>query len=170
MESFNNISADYLNEDATESEQLNFGISVDDTAPVQIMDEVINLINTVPHDADDFLFSAECANTVRYDAQTSLHTPFYDNPQASYGVFDSHNNDTVSSALDDAISVVFSSVQKEFHASANETTQNILVKNDVSTPPPALNALSLQHTTDRSQQGCFDAPNIGGGVSTFLTN
>ena len=85
MESFNNNSVDYLNEDATESEQSNIGISVDDTTPVQIMDEVINLylqpqttplpsINTVPHDVDDFMFSAECANTVRYDAQTSLHT------------------------------------------------------------------------------------------------
>ena len=145
MESFN-ITADYLNEDATVSEQLNFGISVDDTAQVQIVDEVINL-----HDVDEFLFTAECANTERYNPQTSLHTPFHDYPHASNGAFDSHNNDNVSTTLEDTLSVVFSSVQNEFHPSANETTENLLVKNDISTPPPALNALSLQHTTDRSQ-------------------
>ena len=158
MESFN--TADYLNEDVAVSEQFNFGISGDDTAQVQITEEVFNLINTVArdaeeltvaHDVDEFLFSAECANTERYNPQTSLHTPFHDYPHASNGAFDSHNNDNVSTTFDDGISVVFSSVQNEFHPSANETTENILVKNDISTPPPALNVLSLQHTTDRSQ-------------------
>ena len=146
MESYNNISLDYFNEDPNVTEQSNIAISVGDS-PVQIMDELFNFylqpqapphpsINTVPYD-EDFMYRPECANTVRYAAQTSLHTPIYDNHQPSYDMIDSHNiDDTESSPLDDALTVVFSSVQKESHASADVTTHNILVKDDVSTPPP----------------------------------
>ena len=117
-------------------------------------------IDTTPY-VEDFMHCSEYADTVRYEPQTSLHTPIYVDHQPSYDMFDCHNiEDTVPSPSDDTVTVVYSSIQKGSHASPNVTTHNILVKDDVSTPPcnegsltnkSTVNVLSHQYTPDRLQ-------------------
>ena len=137
MESYkNDNSFDCINEDPNVTEQSNITISVGDvdmrnydeavdvfSSSVQISDEWVNLylqpqtpphpsIDTTPY-VDDFMHSSEYADTVRYAPQTSLHTPIYDNHQPSYDMIDSHNiDDTESSPLDDALTVVFQAYKK----------------------------------------------------------
>ena len=156
MATFN--TEDYLNQDVPVTDQFNCGFSGD---------ELLNLINeTVVHDVrevaaaqgvDEFMYNSECAKTEIYNPQTSIHTPVRDIPHAFNGAFDTHNNDNVSTTIDDGISVIYSSVVSEIHPSANVSTENILVKKDISTPASTLNTLFLQHATDRSHMQKSDS-------------